>query len=94
MHKVLCVVHKGWRGIAADGPMLDMARRKAVASAIAATSRKRRRPMSLPGLDRWYRFIKSHDRAELKAMLHPDVASKAPSCTRRARRRHHLQISR
>ena len=25
--------------------------------------------MSLPGLDRWYRFIKSHDRAELKAML-------------------------
>ena len=34
--------------------------------------------MSLPGLDRWYRFIKSHDLAELKAMLHPDVAFESP----------------
>ena len=34
--------------------------------------------MSLPGLDRWYRFIKSHDRAELKAMLHPDVVFESP----------------
>ena len=24
--------------------------------------------MSLPGLDRWYRFIKSHDRAELAGL--------------------------
>ena len=34
--------------------------------------------MSLPGLDRWYRVIKSHDRAELKAMLHPDVVFESP----------------
>ncbi|HEY0850678.1 MAG TPA: nuclear transport factor 2 family protein [Bradyrhizobium sp.] len=34
--------------------------------------------MSLPGLDRWYRFIKSHDLAELKGMLHPDVAFESP----------------
>ena len=34
--------------------------------------------MSLPGLDRWYGFIKSHDRAELKAMLHPDVMFESP----------------
>ena len=34
--------------------------------------------MSLPGLDRWYRFINSHDRAELKAMLHPDVVFESP----------------
>ena len=34
--------------------------------------------MSLPGLDRWYRFIKSHDLAELKAMLHPDVVFESP----------------
>ena len=34
--------------------------------------------MSLPGLDRWYGFIKSHDRAELKAMLHPDVVFESP----------------
>src|SRR5437660_8286533 len=43
-----------------------------------AASQNRRRPMSLPGLDRWYRFIKSHDRAELKAMLHPDVVFESP----------------
>jgi hypothetical protein len=34
--------------------------------------------MSLPGLDRWYRFIKSHDLAELKGMLHPDVVFESP----------------
>ena len=34
--------------------------------------------MSLPGLNRWYRFIKSHDRAELKAILHPDVVFESP----------------
>jgi SnoaL-like domain len=34
--------------------------------------------MSLPGLDRWYRFIKSHDRADLKAMLHPEVVFESP----------------
>ena len=34
--------------------------------------------MSLPGLDRWYRFIKSHDRAELRDLLHPDVVFESP----------------
>lgn len=34
--------------------------------------------MSLPGLDRWYRFIKSHDLAELKALLHPDAVFESP----------------
>lgn len=34
--------------------------------------------MGLPGLDRWYRFIKSHDLSELKAMLHPDVVFESP----------------
>lgn len=34
--------------------------------------------MGLPGLDRWYRFIKSHDLAELKAMLHPDAVFESP----------------
>ena len=34
--------------------------------------------MSLPGLERWYRFIKSHDRAELKDLLHPDVIFESP----------------
>ena len=34
--------------------------------------------MSLPGLDRWYRFIKSHDLAELKDLLHPDVVFESP----------------
>jgi hypothetical protein len=57
--------------------MLDMARPAAVASANHGFM-QRRRPMSLPGLDRWYRFIKSHDRAELKAMLHPDVVFESP----------------
>jgi ketosteroid isomerase-like protein len=57
--------------------MLDMARRIAVASANRGFM-QRRRPMSLPGLDRWYRFIKSHDLAELKAMLHPDVVFESP----------------
>src|SRR3954451_2438556 len=34
--------------------------------------------MSLPGLDRWYRFIKSHDLAELKDLLDPDVVFESP----------------
>ena len=34
--------------------------------------------MSLPGLDGWYAFIKSHDLAELKGMLHPDVVFESP----------------
>ena len=51
--------------------------------------------MSLPGLDRWYRFIKSHDLAELKAHAPSRRGLRKPRRAHAAaRRRHHLQISR
>ena len=34
--------------------------------------------MAVAGLARWYAYIKSHDLAELKAMLHPDVVFESP----------------
>ena len=34
--------------------------------------------MPLAGLDRWYAFIKSHDRAALWDLLHPDAVFESP----------------
>lgn len=34
--------------------------------------------MTLPGLDRWYGFMKSHDHAALKELLHPDAVFESP----------------
>ena len=34
--------------------------------------------MSLPGLDRWYGYMKSHDRAALWDLLHPDAVFESP----------------
>jgi hypothetical protein len=34
--------------------------------------------MSLTGLDKWYAFIKSHDRAVLWDLLHPDAVFESP----------------
>src|SRR5512147_2228819 len=35
-------------------------------------------PMSLPGLDKWYTYIKSHDPAALWDLLHPDAVFESP----------------
>jgi hypothetical protein len=34
--------------------------------------------VSLPGLDKWYAYIKSHDRAALWDLLHPDAVFEGP----------------
>ncbi len=34
--------------------------------------------MSLTGLDKWYAFVKSHDRAALWELLHPDAVFESP----------------
>ena len=34
--------------------------------------------MSLPGLDKWYGYMKSHDRAALWDLLHPDAVFESP----------------
>lgn len=34
--------------------------------------------MSLKGLDTWYGFMKSHDHAALKELLHPDAVFESP----------------
>ena len=34
--------------------------------------------MSLPGLDRWYDYLKSHDSAALWELLHPDAVFESP----------------
>src|ERR1700738_5162230 len=44
--------------------------------AIAAPNR--RRPMTLPGLDKWYGYMKSGDRAALGDLLHPDAVFESP----------------
>ena len=35
-------------------------------------------PMTMTGLDKWYGYIKSHDRAELWELLHPDAVFESP----------------
>ena len=34
--------------------------------------------MSLPGLDKWYGYMKSHDRTALWDLLHPDAVFESP----------------
>ena len=34
--------------------------------------------MSLPGLDKWYAYIKSHDHAALWELLHPEAVFESP----------------
>jgi len=34
--------------------------------------------MQLPGLDKWYEFMKSHDHAGLWDLLHPDAVFESP----------------
>ena len=34
--------------------------------------------MSMPGLDKWYGYLKSHDRAALWDLLHPDAVFESP----------------
>jgi hypothetical protein len=34
--------------------------------------------LSLPGLDKWYAYIKSHDHAALWDLLHPDAVFESP----------------
>jgi SnoaL-like domain len=34
--------------------------------------------MTLPGLDKWYGYMKSHDRAALWELLHPDAVFESP----------------
>jgi hypothetical protein len=34
--------------------------------------------MTTPGLDKWYGFMKSHDRAALWDLLHPDAVFESP----------------
>src|SRR5271154_3355215 len=39
---------------------------------------RRRCPMTMSALDKWYGFIKSHDRAALWELLHPDAVFESP----------------
>src|SRR3974390_968849 len=39
---------------------------------------ERRRSMAMAGLDKWYAYIKSHDRAALWELLHPDAVFESP----------------
>ncbi|QUS37960.1 nuclear transport factor 2 family protein [Tardiphaga alba] len=34
--------------------------------------------MGMPGLDKWYGFMKSHDHAALRDLLHPDAVFESP----------------
>jgi hypothetical protein len=34
--------------------------------------------MSMPGLDTWYGYMKSHDQAQLWELLHPDAVFESP----------------
>jgi hypothetical protein len=34
--------------------------------------------MTLPGLDKWYGYMKAHDRAALWELLHPDAVFESP----------------
>jgi hypothetical protein len=34
--------------------------------------------MSMPGLDKWYSYMKAHDRALLWELLHPDAVFESP----------------
>ena len=34
--------------------------------------------VGMPGLDKWYGFMKSHDHAALKELLHPDAVFESP----------------
>src|SRR3979409_680635 len=45
---------------------------------LAIAAPNRRRPMTLPGLDKWYGYMKSHDRAALWDLLHPDAVFESP----------------
>ena len=38
----------------------------------------RRRPMTTTALDKWYDYLKSHDRAALWDLLHPDAVFESP----------------
>jgi hypothetical protein len=44
----------------------------------AALFTHRRRPMSMTALDKWYGYMKSHDRAALWDLLDPDVVFESP----------------
>jgi SnoaL-like domain len=46
--------------------------------AIAALFTHRRRPMIMTALDKWYDYVKSHDRATLWDVLHPDAVFESP----------------
>src|SRR5258705_5611996 len=37
-----------------------------------------RRPISMTGVDRWYGYMKSHDREALWDLLHPDAVFESP----------------
>src|ERR1700759_235143 len=37
-----------------------------------------RRPMAMAGLAKWYAYIKSHDHAALRDLLHPDAVFESP----------------
>src|SRR5215467_4697500 len=39
---------------------------------------RRRRPMTVAGLDKWHAYMKSHDRAALWDLLHPDAVFESP----------------
>jgi hypothetical protein len=39
---------------------------------------QRRRLVTMTGLDRWYDYMKSHDRAALWDLLHPDAVFESP----------------
>src|SRR3974390_3405703 len=39
---------------------------------------ERRRSMTMSGLDKWYAYIKSHDKAALWDLLHPDAVFESP----------------
>src|ERR1700753_329917 len=43
-----------------------------------AVSVGRRHPLTMVGLQRWHDFLKSHDRAALWDLLHPDVVFESP----------------
>jgi SnoaL-like domain len=47
-------------------------------AAIAALLTHRRFSMTMTGLDKWYAYLKSHDRAALWDLLHPDAVFESP----------------
>jgi len=50
--------------------------------------------MSMTGLDKWYGYMKSHDRAALWDLLHPDAVFESPVVhTPQRGRDNHLQVS-